>query len=647
MTATEAVPTRERLWLGRETPPSEPLHLVAGPVELDIDGIDVRGVMVAGREVVNRIYVGIRDTDWNTLPPVVDGFAVERRPDGTVAATFDARHDGAGIAYRWRGSITVFADGRLVYDMQGVAERAFRHNRVGFCVLHPAAQAGRPYHATTPAGRHYGTLPTLIEPQSIVDGLEVPLFPACSALTVDLGDAAVEVAFEGDLFEMEDQRNWTDASFKTYCTPIALGYPHSVDAGHVFHQRITVRVTGSAEARRPVVAGPRSPGRLDLAVGDVGYTWPAFGLGLATGDAARAAEDGRHGWIAALRIDHLRHDLRLSHAGWSDALDRALVTAADAGARLELALFASDETAERLHSAAERLRDPRVARIIALHEPTAGTSVTPDSWLVRIANAIGAADAGVPPVFTGTDGDFAELNRDRPPMGRAAGVAYAANPQVHASDERSLVESLPIHAQTIATARSFVDDSQVALSPITLKGRFNPAAADPSAQPSEAPADDRQPSLFAGGWLLGSIASVVAGGADSVTWFETVGPRGVVGTAGPYPAWFVLADLADRAGWTPLRLGGGTGPTVTGLAMRRGGETRILVANVTAHPVPIALDGVPATRATVRVLDAQTAAAAFADPEAFRSTGLPAAVDDGRIALELPPFGYARVDARA
>jgi len=25
---------------------------------------------------------------------------------------------------------------------------------------------------------------------------------------------------------MEDQRNWTDASFKTYSTPLALGFPH-------------------------------------------------------------------------------------------------------------------------------------------------------------------------------------------------------------------------------------------------------------------------------------------------------------------------------------------------------------------------------------------------------------------------------------
>lgn len=31
--------------------------------------------------------------------------------------------------------------------------------------------------------------------------------------------AGVISEFEGDVFEMEDQRNWTDASYKTYCTP--------------------------------------------------------------------------------------------------------------------------------------------------------------------------------------------------------------------------------------------------------------------------------------------------------------------------------------------------------------------------------------------------------------------------------------------
>jgi hypothetical protein len=247
---------------------------------------------------------------------------------------------------------------------------------------------------------------------------------------------------------------------------------------------------------------------------------------------------------------------------------------------------------------AASLSGPDVARVIALYEPTAGTATTPDVRLRAIADAFAPAGADTPPILTGTNGDFAELNRDRPVPGRWAGVAYAMNPQVHATDEITLVESLPIHAQTVATARSFAGPGEVVASPITLRGRFNPAAADPSTGFAEPPVDPRQPSLFAAGWLLGSIASLVAGGADAVTWFETHGPRGIVDPSGaPFPTWFVLADLADRAGWEPVSLEPGTGE------------------------------------------------GAVASPEAFLRSGRRLPTEAGALTVDLDPFAYVRIDA--
>ena len=38
-------------------------------------------------------------------------------------------------------------------------------------------------------------------------------------------------ATEGDSFEMEDQRNWTDASFKVYGTPLKNLSPVEVKTG--------------------------------------------------------------------------------------------------------------------------------------------------------------------------------------------------------------------------------------------------------------------------------------------------------------------------------------------------------------------------------------------------------------------------------
>ena len=57
---------------------------------------------------------------------------------------------------------------------------------------------------------------------------------------------------EGDTFEMEDQRNWTDASYKTYVRPLALPWPYTLAKGTVIEQavRLSVHGTPAARARR-------------------------------------------------------------------------------------------------------------------------------------------------------------------------------------------------------------------------------------------------------------------------------------------------------------------------------------------------------------------------------------------------------------
>jgi D-apionolactonase len=41
---------------------------------------------------------------------------------------------------------------------------------------------------------------------------------------------------------MEDQRNWTDASFKTYSTPLELPFPVEVAAGERIFQRVVLSI---------------------------------------------------------------------------------------------------------------------------------------------------------------------------------------------------------------------------------------------------------------------------------------------------------------------------------------------------------------------------------------------------------------------
>src|ERR1700761_2430599 len=217
---------------GRPEPLQAPTPLRAGPVTAALDGVDLRYVRIGEVELVRRIYVAVRDRNWNTIPGVASEVSVDQGDDA-FAVRFSVRHTSHDTDFSWHGSITGRADGTITFAMDGRGERAMLFNRIGFCVLHPWRElAGARYRGETPDGPVTGAYPELVAPQRFENGVYVPLFESVSRLEIaPVGGGAVTLAFEGDLFETEDQRNWTDSSFKTYCTPLALGFPHELAEG--------------------------------------------------------------------------------------------------------------------------------------------------------------------------------------------------------------------------------------------------------------------------------------------------------------------------------------------------------------------------------------------------------------------------------
>ena len=58
----------------------------------------------------------------------------------------------------------------------------------------------------------------------------------------------VTCTMEGDTFEMEDQRNWSDASYKTYVRPLARPWPYTLPKGEKVPQAVRLAVTGKLPA---------------------------------------------------------------------------------------------------------------------------------------------------------------------------------------------------------------------------------------------------------------------------------------------------------------------------------------------------------------------------------------------------------------
>jgi hypothetical protein len=60
---------------------------------------------------------------------------------------------------------------------------------------------------------------------------------------------------EGDAFEMEDQRNWTDASYKTYVRPLAFPWGYTLAKGSRHAQSARLSFTGRGGAGRERARG--------------------------------------------------------------------------------------------------------------------------------------------------------------------------------------------------------------------------------------------------------------------------------------------------------------------------------------------------------------------------------------------------------
>jgi hypothetical protein len=255
--------SREVLLHGRDEPLQQLRTLRAGPLTAALDGVDLRYVRRGEEELVRRIYVAVRDRNWNTIPGVPSGVDVDQGED-SFAVRFSVRHVSHDTDFAWKGSILGAPDGRIRFAMDGRGEREMLYNRIGFCILHPWREnAGRPFRGQTPEGTVSGILPLHVGPQRFESGVYVPLFPSVGRLEIDLAaGGTVAIELEGDMFETEDQRNWTDASFKTYCTPLALGFPHRLDRGERKAQAVTVHALGdppatsSVQTRRLVVGAP-------------------------------------------------------------------------------------------------------------------------------------------------------------------------------------------------------------------------------------------------------------------------------------------------------------------------------------------------------------------------------------------------------
>lgn len=658
----EKSPSRNWLVFGSETAPVSPMPLRAGPLQLLFEPTTgfIRRVCLGEREVLRGIYVAVRDRNWGTVPGTLREMLREVAAD-SFRIRFEAEHRQGDIHFVWQSSIRGEADGSLRYEFDGEARTTFLRNRIGFCVLHPIREcAGMAARQTRVDGSVVDCrFPKTIEPQIFGQSSFRDLRGIAQEVAPGLW---AEVEFDGDVFEMEDQRNWTDASFKTYCTPLTLPFPVEIKAGTRVRQSVTLRLSGavSSVAGSRVEIAEEQPEVVTVSVPDAPVArLPRIGLGMAShGEALTETEIAR---LRALRLAHLRVDLRLSAPDWPAVWERAAREAEQLGVGLELALHLPRDGAGNLTALQRRLqaRPATLRRVLALRDGEAATSL---ETLRRVRQALAGFDV---PVGVGSDANFCELNREQA-LGRVGltdsdFVFWSINPQVHAFDNLSIAETLEAQAEIVKTARAFAGGKPLVISPVTLKPRFNAVATGGSlaAAPGKLPptVDPRQLSLFAAVWTLGSLAVLAGAGADSVTLYETTGWRGVMERergsllleefpsppSGDFPLYHLFAELAGGERFASL-------PAsqlwcVPALTIWKADQRhRVLLGNLTPQDQHVRVATFAA--AQMRLLDEDKFLSVLREPEHFRAqAGERLLSHAGIIELHLRPHALAVLEA--
>ncbi len=637
---------------GSAEPPPRQTALRAGSLEITYEAGDLRHIRLGSREIIRRIYAAVRDANWGTVPGTLHDERIETGPDW-FRIDYRSMHRRGDIEFEWRARILGTAESSVVFEFEGMAGTTFLRNRIGCCVLHPIRECcGKPVRIHRVDGSvHTDTFPTII-----ASGQPVPGFQDMTGIDHEIEPGLwAGVRFTGEVFETEDQRNWTDASFKTYSTPIRLPFPAEIAAGTRLRQTVEVRLLHDRPVSVPRSTGPGRSAAVYLDPGSARIRrLPDIGLGAASHD--QPLSDQELTQLSALSLAHLRVDLHLADPGYPARLRRHAREAADLGVPLEMALHFPASGASDLRPLFEAVRSarPDIVRIMVFQD---GRRSTPAELFGLVRGPL--ADFAAP-IGAGTDADLYQLNLERPP-GDAEFIAWSMNPQVHAFDLTSLAETPEAAAQQITSVAAYFPGVPLVVSPITLKPRFNPVASGVPMRPpdGELPpeVDARQLSLFGAGWTLAMLGALTPMAVESLTWFETSGPRGVLESAKPalpaslfpsvpggvFPLYHVFADLAEFTRGEVLRVQSGPNRTLATLAIRQQGRVALWIANLTPETVEARITGLPGTW-RLRFLDDTNVLQAMSASETWRSNaGQRLVSTEDEFALELRPFALVRL----
>ncbi len=535
----------------------------------------LRYLCLENEEILRMVYFAVRDANWGTLPHRIENEKIKHN-DAGFTLSYDCTSQKGLIDFRWQCKISGEGN-EMIFEINGEAFSDFDANRIGFCVLHPIDKcSGKSVKITHPDGTsNIGYFPVAISPHQP--------FMDIKSMEYETDSARVILEFEGDIFETEDQRNWLDASYKTYCTPLNLPFPVSIKMGDTVHQRVTIKVFPKAKIYKST--------RKDIFVlqkMEESSSLPKLGL--------EANLDTLNHWakeeLVTLQLSYLRIEVRFDRLDWKTNWELRLQQSDKLGLPIELVVFTTSDP-DKLKKNLSKI-DWQAIRVESILPLEINVLVTSSSFIKKVGPVFREVFGNVP-IGGGTDFYFAQINRQRPPFVLLDFCSFSANPQVHVFDDLSIMETPNTFESMVKSVKMISRGKPVHLSPITLKPRSNPDATKKITEVEQEILrfDYRHAEPFNALWTFASIKHLAQTGASHATFYQTIGKEGLLDQNEKiiFPIYEVFAFFGRHKNANLVHTQSSNSVVFEGVLLQEGSRWFYALANFTQDSISVELNG--------------------------------------------------------
>ena len=464
-----------------------------GGFTLDLAREAIRNIRYEGVQLIDLLYTAIRPSDWSTLK--ADQYSADVQIISSDCVITITEAFAGALAAQTKINLSSSNTFSVGYELKGLSEYPVSRWGVCFC-LNTAEWMGS---SVASSGNTY-LLAQDISPQRVIDGVIQGLFPASNEMHFVAPDQRyIKVLSVGKVLEAEDQRNWTDNTYKIYSGSLSEPFPFIMSAGVVWTQSADFEVGVS----KRVEADPSK-----ILLREI-EALPSIGLQF-NADPLLSPDDLEKAFVL-LEIDHLR-------INEESLTPQKIATTAANGLILEVALLSSND-GDALKAEVLQLseRVPAGSRLLIQRE---GRKVVGETDLPR--------NESLNTYIPGSDAFLVDLQNAKNSFGNS--VSYSMAPTVHSFDTETIFKTLSTQQESTQFAQKNIAP-QVFISPITFSTRGNPNSGHSRDQRliyAEPEMALHIRTIEGAAWTLGSIFALASASAFSGTWHELFGEFGII-----------------------------------------------------------------------------------------------------------------------